>query len=447
MYYTRVCSLRRRRRAVAASLLVAASSATLLFGDDPLPLLRSLRGESTCYGRHLLGSFEEDHFLRELDSDAVRRAASSAALPPAEPPEVLEPKATPEIAPYTLRDAVAEDSVFSHTFCILLYDPETDGFVAYVPKEHFKNATSLKKLWNSATNLSVMLRRTFPLVLMFRSAFRDSSLHPTMIPMPMPCLHLGCFEEWSRSRRACAGFHLTSDGVSRGELAFREELGLTWDDLIDVCDRLGALSPRPRFRPARRPVLFRRRTRICLPGGSRSGRAAVRIQQVAKIIWLWFFQCPWLRAHVCAYINPRILGTKDQHRTPTSCSHVNLIFLVSVEPQVVWRGTDFGYIPSLRRPRLIRPLGNGLEKNSRTVQDRAREIARQEARRDGSAARELREVGAPLEGSRAHGDPFRFTILVDAVVYIAAFARYPATHPSRRPNWKPRNEGPSPGRT
>ncbi|KAL7540593.1 hypothetical protein ACHAWF_006729 [Thalassiosira exigua] len=309
---------RRRRRRVAASLVLAAWTAALLFGDDLLPSLGDLRGEGGYHGRHLLSSFDEDRLLRELDSDVVRDRASNGDAPP---PPPMAP--APEIAPYALRDAIAEASAFSHTFCALLYDPETDGFVAYVPNEHDRSAASLKKLWNGVTNLSVMLRRTFPErfrkaeagkgsdgervpefavavasgdhphvkpsalprafperaggagaggaggapVLMFGSAFRDISLYPAMIPMPMPGLHLGCFEEWSRSKRVCAGFRPVakdaSNEATHGELAFGEALGLTWDDLI---------------------------------------------------------------------------------------------------PQVVWRGTDFGYLPSLRRPRLIRPLGNGIEK-------------------------------------------------------------------------------------
>ena len=35
--------------------------------------------------------------------------------------------------------------------------------------------------------------------------------------------------------------------------------------------------------------------------------------------------------------------------------------ILSTQPQLIWRGTDFGYLPTLRRPKHSAPLGNYLE--------------------------------------------------------------------------------------
>ena len=32
------------------------------------------------------------------------------------------------------------------------------------------------------------------------------------------------------------------------------------------------------------------------------------------------------------------------------------------KPQVIWRGTDFGYLPTLSRPKLSAPIKNNIEK-------------------------------------------------------------------------------------
>jgi len=105
-------------------------------------------------------------------------------------------------------------------------------------------------------------------VLMFGSVFREETVYPNMVAMPMPGTHLQCFVVWSQFQRVCGGFRTmrgkgpNSGWHGHGQLVFGEEFSLDWDALI---------------------------------------------------------------------------------------------------PQVIWRGTDFGYLPLLARPKKTQPLGEHIE--------------------------------------------------------------------------------------
>ena len=153
------------------------------------------------------------------------------------------------------------------TLCaVMVYDPTSDKFIAYYPKNQGIRSSFIK-LQSGMRHLSFMLKKSFPErftptshefvvaissgdyphvnlkrmphttgkapVLQFGSVFRDTeSLYPNMIAMPMPGMHVKCFAQWADERRVCAALRPMQDGeVPGGELAFGKELELEWDNL------------------------------------------------------------------------------------------------------------------------------------------------------------------------------------------------------------------------
>ena len=69
-------------------------------------------------------------------------------------------------------------------------------------------------------------------VLMFGSAFRDPSVYPNMMAMPMPDFpHMPFFEQWVVTGTVCNKLEATTNG-GYGRLVFGKEKGLDWDTLI-----------------------------------------------------------------------------------------------------------------------------------------------------------------------------------------------------------------------
>ena len=66
-------------------------------------------------------------------------------------------------------------------------------------------------------------------ILHFGSVFAQP-LFPNVIAMPMPGVHLNCFEQWFTSRKICP--HFLPSYMKPGGLVFGEEIGLEWDDLV-----------------------------------------------------------------------------------------------------------------------------------------------------------------------------------------------------------------------
>jgi len=178
------------------------------------------------------------------------------------------------LSPYTLQDAIKEADVFESTFAILVYDPGDDTFVGLYSKDHTWRPAN-KKLFATMNSLAYLLRQLFPErftpesqefvlaigsgdypqvklsklpvtdvattgtggtapVFMFGSAFRDASLYPNMVAMPMPeWYHLLCFEQWVTSGTVCNELTAaTHEHGAHNGLEFGEENGLDWDGLI-----------------------------------------------------------------------------------------------------------------------------------------------------------------------------------------------------------------------
>lgn len=212
------------------------------------------------------GIIERNHrglqTLEDIDLDTDYDAAFDAAYN-SEPRNKYVPP-TP-IRPYAITDAASEAKVFEYTFAVLVYNPQEDNFVGMYSRRHAWTASN-KKLFVSMSYLAFLLRRLFPErftpdqpelaiaigsgdyphvkltmlphtdgvapVLEFGSAFRDSSLYPNMVAMPMPERHhLVCFEEWVASGTVCKKLKPAEKG-GNGELVFGDEKGLKYDDLI-----------------------------------------------------------------------------------------------------------------------------------------------------------------------------------------------------------------------
>ncbi|KAL9178380.1 hypothetical protein ACHAXT_000027 [Thalassiosira profunda] len=92
----------------------------------------------------------------EYETEDDYDAAARAA---SEAPDVQRDEVP--VQPYTLEDALSESNVFEYTFCVLVYDSPTDKFIALYSKNHKWKAGN-KKLWKSVRYLAYMLRKTFP---------------------------------------------------------------------------------------------------------------------------------------------------------------------------------------------------------------------------------------------------------------------------------------------
>ena len=162
------------------------------------------------------------------------------------------------IQKYSITDALNEASLFRSTFGILIYNPQTDKFILY-SKGSWSNFA--RKGRNAIRDFVYLLRHEFPErftstsaefvicvgsddyphvktsklphlngvapVLQFGSSFRDTSVYPNMIAMPMPGgdLHMGCFLHWSVSEKTTVCERLTS-------MVDDYNVGNEWNSLI-----------------------------------------------------------------------------------------------------------------------------------------------------------------------------------------------------------------------
>ena len=203
------------------------------------------------------------HSLEEIVIDYDYDAAFDAAYRSSA--ETLVKQPMQPIAPYTIENAVREAGVFTSSFALLVYNPAEDNFVGLYPTDWTAPASS-EKLFVTLSILSTLLRKLFPErfnpeqpelalaigsvdyphvdlsklpytsgaapLLQFSSAFRDTTLYPNMIPMPMPERHhLHCFLIWVETGNVCKQVRTYREGGGRGEMVFGKE-GLEFDKLI-----------------------------------------------------------------------------------------------------------------------------------------------------------------------------------------------------------------------
>lgn len=162
------------------------------------------------------------------------------------------------IQKYTITDALNEASLFRSTFGILIYNPQTDKFILYSTGSW---SNFVRKGRNAIRDFVYLLRHEFPErftstsdefvicvgsddyphvktsklphlngvapVLQFGSSFRDTSVYPNMIAMPMPGgdLHMGCFLHWSVSEKTTVCERLTT-------MVDDYNVGNEWNSLI-----------------------------------------------------------------------------------------------------------------------------------------------------------------------------------------------------------------------
>jgi len=243
---------------------------------------------------------------------------------------------------YNLQDAIESTSSFMNTVGILLYTPKSNQFKMYYNTKDMKWAASCRKLSLAFKEFVMLLRHEFPTrfqqdedelaivisggdypklsrncllsfpntsdecishktpILQFGSVFRPptySQSLPNMLMMPMSATHLTCFTQY---------------GISNKE---------------KVCDSFSEKTPN-----AKRYMVF---------GDGTSTKFEVRVS------------CVWLMCLcACAYV---MLESRLLTIIYLFSFFLHIISLQDLIPQVVWRGTDFGYMgnhinANLRRP-------------------------------------------------------------------------------------------------
>ena len=255
-----------------SSLSLGHLSSSIIVDDEETK--DAIEDAEQFYRRYLL-SFTDDEDDREEEdfSSYDAHAALAAGVDESQAELSTDTDSSSEPLPkYTLEDTLYESSIFEYTFGLLVYDPPNDIFQVYYNKNHqWKNGN--RKLWSSLRKFTFMLRKLFPdrftpnspeliipvgsgdyphvktnklpnengvaPVLMFGSVFRDSTIYPNMIGMPMPEKHhLDCFLEYMDNDGSMVCDLLKSGkantaSVNPKGLVFGDELGEEgeWDNL------------------------------------------------------------------------------------------------------------------------------------------------------------------------------------------------------------------------
>ena len=198
------------------------------------------------------------------ESEEDYNAAVALAMDSSSTDEEEDTVPLPPLPKYTIKDALDEASIFESTFCLLVYDPSTDKFIAHYSKQHSWRS-SMGKLQGSLNHFTYMLRAAFPdrftkesdelvipigsgdyphvhsnelphnngvaPLLFFGSVFRDPTIYTNMIPMPLPT-HVSCWKEWAEKDKVCGMLKSKKIHPSHS-LVFGDEYGLEdFDSLI-----------------------------------------------------------------------------------------------------------------------------------------------------------------------------------------------------------------------
>jgi len=137
--------------------------------SESLVLLQEEIIEDAAYyhNRFLMSSLDGqgDYDVGEGDYDAAAFAGSQST--PGDyamdnnQAAASTPPVAPPLQPYTLEDTLAESNLFAYTFTLVVYDPQEDNFMGLYNKDHKWKAGN-KKLWKSMRYMTYMLRRLFP---------------------------------------------------------------------------------------------------------------------------------------------------------------------------------------------------------------------------------------------------------------------------------------------
>ena len=229
-----------------------------LLNNDTITLSDPL---SRLYGSKTVALFNKLHATSNYNVDETEEDYNIAASNGADGKEEDNSTTTAissSIQKYNIKDALNEASLFRSTFGILIYNPQTDKFILY-SKGSWSNFA--RKGRNAIRDFVYLLRREFPErftstsaefvicvgsddfphvitsklphlngvapVLQFGSSFRDTSVYPNMIAMPMPGgdLHMGCFLHWSVSEKTTVCERLTT-------MVDDYNVGNEWNSLI-----------------------------------------------------------------------------------------------------------------------------------------------------------------------------------------------------------------------
>ena len=243
-----LCNLYNERttfqRQLRRNLLNDANTLQRLYGSKTIDLFNKLHNDCN----YNVDESEEDYNI----------AASKAVDGKEEDNSTTAIAISSSIQKYTITDTLNEASLFRSTFGILIYNPQTDKFILYSTGSW---SNFVRKGRNAIRDFVYLLRHEFPErftstsdefvicvgsddyphvktsklphlngvapVLQFGSSFRDTSVYPNMIAMPMPGgdLHMGCFLHWSVSEKTTVCERLTT-------MVDDYNVGNEWNSLI-----------------------------------------------------------------------------------------------------------------------------------------------------------------------------------------------------------------------
>jgi hypothetical protein len=194
----------------------------------------------------------KDRFVGNIDVDPNRIAITTFDLP--------------SLSPYNLDNIIITSGAFSQELFILYYDPQEDEFRVYVDenRDSYQSKT-FSRVWSRLKTvmpiLTYALRNHFPdrflgvhefityvstgdviklmckcvvgdqgsncqnnkfaPILQFGSVYKDPTILPTLVTMPV-WQHLPCFEEWQKDGRMCKDFTMQREVA--GKLGGEESL-------------------------------------------------------------------------------------------------------------------------------------------------------------------------------------------------------------------------------
>ncbi|KAL7534118.1 hypothetical protein ACHAXR_005643 [Thalassiosira sp. AJA248-18] len=247
--------------------------------------------------------------LKDINVDNGDYDAAFAAVFNSEPPTSQGNKLTPlpSIQPYTFQDAMAESSMFETTFAVLVYSPQDDKFVGLYDKTAHWTASN-RKLLATLNNVSYLLRSQFP------ERFTPD--------MPELALAIGSgdyphikLKKLPKHRGVAPVFEFGSGFLDTNEI---------FPNMITM--------PMPE-----------RHHLLCFEEWVKFGTV-----------------CTQLKAADEKGGNGELVFGEEK-----GLEWDKLI------PQLIWRGSDFGYLPSLTRPRPIKPHAFKVGKGEQNTKDAA----------------------------------------------------------------------------
>mmetsp|Transcript_4 Transcript_4/g.7 ORF Transcript_4/g.7 Transcript_4/m.7 type:complete len:582 (+) Transcript_4:89-1834(+) len=161
----------KRRRPVAAISTAIVGALCLRGLTGPQPSATTEERMASLELEEIMMMEDEARYRRSLatesplffdgDYEGEEDYDAAAALAAAKEPNDSESREKAPLPTYTLEDALEESDIFESMFTLIMYDPHEDNFVALYNKRHAWRPGN-KKVWNAMRTLTYMLRKLFP---------------------------------------------------------------------------------------------------------------------------------------------------------------------------------------------------------------------------------------------------------------------------------------------